>query len=68
VFVVCGGFYIIQSAGVKDMTEDRIEQWNERAAILAESMQLSREASEDQAALQMGMTDSELEEARSASG
>ena len=50
------------------MTEDRLEQWHERAAILAESMQLSREESEDQAALQMGMTDSELEEARSASG
>lgn len=67
-FVVCGGFYIIKSAGVEDMTEDRIEQWNERSAILAESMQLSREESEEQAALQMGMTDSELDEARSAGG
>lgn len=50
------------------MTIDEIEEWIERSAIIAESMQLSREASEDQAAFQMGMTDSDLEDARSASG
>lgn len=43
------------------MTPERVEEWEERAAIIAESLQLSREDSEAQAAFQMGLSDDETE-------
>lgn len=48
------------------MTEERVsddlrEAWEERSAIIAESMQLSRADAEAQAAMQMGLADDEIE-------
>lgn len=46
------------------MTIDQIEQFEERAAIIAESMQLSRADAEAMAAYHLGMTEEELADAR----
>lgn len=43
------------------MNQDRVEEFEERAGTLAESLQLSREDSEVQAAFQMGLSDDEIE-------
>ena len=51
-------------SGVERLTIDQIEQFEERAAIIAESMQLSRADAEAMAAYQLGMTEEELADAR----